>query len=53
MSDMSSPNHGLDSPMSDDYSTTSTGVLDTHSLSGIGSGDAHFKSKYLTSREFL
>lgn len=49
MSDLSSPNHGLDSPMSDDYSTASTGVLDTHSLSGIGSGDAltsHFKSKY-------
>jgi hypothetical protein len=48
MSDMSSPNHALDSPMSDDYSTASTGVLDTHSLSGNGSGDAltsHFKSK--------
>ncbi len=45
---MSSPNHALDSPMSDDYSTASTGVLDAHSLSGTGSGDAltsHFKSK--------
>ncbi|CAF1014308.1 unnamed protein product [Adineta steineri] len=40
MSDMSSPNHALDSPMSDDYSTASTSVLDTHSLSGIPSGDA-------------
>ncbi|CAF3004104.1 unnamed protein product [Rotaria sp. Silwood2] len=39
MSDMSSPNHPLDSPMSDDYSSASTGVLDTNSLSGIGSGD--------------
>jgi hypothetical protein len=47
MSDMSSPNHALDSPMSDDYSTASTGVLDTNSLSGIVSGDvltSHFKS---------
>ncbi|CAM4909312.1 unnamed protein product [Rotaria socialis] len=40
MSDMSSPTHPLDSPMSDDYSTASTGILDTNSLSGIGSGDA-------------
>ncbi|CAF0735212.1 unnamed protein product [Adineta ricciae] len=39
MSDMCSPNHALDSPMSDDYSTASTGVLDTNSLSGIGSAD--------------
>jgi hypothetical protein len=49
MSDMSSPNHALDSPVSDDYSTASTGVLDSHSLGGIGSGDvltSNFKSNY-------
>lgn len=49
MSDMSSPTHPLDSPMSDDYSTASTGIPDTNSLSGIGSGDtltSQFKSKY-------
>lgn len=45
---MSSPNHALDSPVSDDYSTVSTGVLDTHSIGGTGSADgltANFKSK--------
>ncbi|CAF4316699.1 unnamed protein product, partial [Rotaria magnacalcarata] len=49
MSDMSSPTHPLDSPMSDDYSSASTGIPDTNSLSGIGSGDtltSQFKSKY-------
>ncbi len=48
MGDMSSPNHALDSPMSDDYSTASTGILDTNSLSGLGSGEiltSNFKSK--------
>jgi hypothetical protein len=50
MSDMSSPNHALDSPVSDDYSTASTGgVLDTNSIGGTGSGDvlpSNFKSNY-------
>ncbi len=51
MSDMSSPNHALDSPVSDDYSTASAGVLDSHSITGIGSGDvitSNFKSNYKT-----
>jgi hypothetical protein len=39
MSDMSSPNHALDSPVSDDYSTVSTSVLDTNSIGGIAGGD--------------
>ncbi len=46
---MSSPNHTLDSPVSDDYSTASTGVLDTNSISGIGSGDvltSNLRSNY-------
>jgi hypothetical protein len=49
MSDMSSPNHALDSPVSDDYSTVSAGVLDTNSISGIAGGDvltSNFKSNY-------
>ena len=52
MGDMCSPNHALDSPMSDDYSTASTGVLDTNSLSGIGSADmltANYKGKEIYS----
>lgn len=47
MSDMSSPNHALDSPVSDDYSTASAGVLDSNSLGGINSADglpSNFKS---------
>lgn len=47
-SDMSSPIHPLDSPMSDDYSTASTGMPDMHSFSGMASGDtltSQFKSK--------
>jgi hypothetical protein len=47
MSDMSSPNHTLDSPISDDYSNLSTGILDTNSIGGIGGGDvltSSFKS---------
>lgn len=46
---MSSPNHALDSPVSDDYSTVSAGVLDTNSISGIAGGDvltSNFKSNY-------
>ena len=49
MSDMSSPNHTLDSPVSDDYSTASTGVLDSTSIGGINSADvlpSNFKSNY-------
>jgi hypothetical protein len=49
MSDMSSPNHALDSPVSDDYSTVSTSVLDTNSIGGIAGGDglpSNFKSNY-------
>jgi len=48
---MSSPNHALDSPVSDDYSTASAGVLDSNSIGGIGSGDviaSNFKSNYKT-----
>ncbi len=48
---MSSPNHALDSPVSDDYSTASAGVLDSHSITGISSGDvitSNFKSNYKT-----
>jgi len=52
---MSSPNHALDSPVSDDYSTASAGVLDSNSIGGIGSGDviaSNFKSNYKT-REII
>jgi hypothetical protein len=48
MSDMSSPNHALDSPVSDDYSAVSAGILDTNSIGGIPGGDglpSNFKSK--------
>jgi hypothetical protein len=48
MSDMSSPNHTLDSPVSDDYSTASTGVLDTHSIGGVDVLPSNFKSNYKT-----
>ena len=45
MTDLSSPNHGLDSPMSGDYSTASTDVLDTNSLSGDGL-TSNYKSNF-------
>lgn len=45
MTDLSSPNHGLDSPMSGDYSTASTDVLDTNSLSGDAL-TSNYKSKF-------
>ncbi|CAF1045593.1 unnamed protein product [Rotaria sp. Silwood1] len=47
ISDMSSPTHPLDSPMSDDYSNASAALLDTNSLGGIGGGDT-LTSQYKT-----
>lgn len=36
---MSSPHHPLDSPMSDDYSSASTGILDNNSLGGMSGAE--------------
>lgn len=52
MSDISSPNHGLDSPTSDDYSTTSTSVLDSNSILADGL-TSNFKSTKTISTRFF
>lgn len=61
LSDMSSPNHTLDSPNSDEYSTASTGVPDTSSIGGIAGGDVlttnfksnHFKEVFIRKKNVL